>query len=34
MQAAGMNAPDTFGQLDGSLRHLNLTGPLEELIEG
>jgi hypothetical protein len=34
MQAAGINAPDTFGQLDGSLRHLNLTGPLEELMEG
>jgi hypothetical protein len=31
MHAAGMNAPKTFGQLDGSLRHLDLTGPLEEL---
>lgn len=34
MQAAGMNAPDTFGQLDGSLRYLNLTGPLKELMAG
>jgi hypothetical protein len=32
MHAAGMNAPKTFGQLDGSLRHLDLTGPLEELM--
>ena len=32
MHAAGINAPETFGQLDGSLRHLNLTGPLEELM--
>ena len=34
MHAAGINAPETFGQLDGSLRHLNLTGPLEELMAG
>ncbi|MFT5498365.1 MAG: hypothetical protein ACI9TH_003777 [Kiritimatiellia bacterium] len=34
MHAAGMNAPKTFGQLDGSLRHLDLTGPLEELMVG
>ena len=34
MQAAGMNAPKTFGQLDGSLRHLDLTGPLEQLMVG
>lgn len=34
MQAAGMNAPETFGQLDGSIRHLDLTGPLEELMAG
>jgi len=32
MQAAGMNPPQTFGQPDGSLRHLDLTGPLEELM--
>ena len=31
MHAAGIEAPETFGQLDGSLRHLDLTGPLEEL---
>jgi hypothetical protein len=34
MHAAGINAPETFGQLDGSLRYLNLTGPLEELMAG
>ena len=34
MHAAGMNAPRTFGQLDGSLRHLDLNGPLEELMAG
>jgi len=34
MKPAGMNAPETFGQLDGSLRHLDRTGPLEELMAG
>jgi hypothetical protein len=34
MQAAGMNAPKTFGQLDSNLKHLNVAGPLEELMTG
>lgn len=33
MQAAGMETPDTFGQLDANLKDLPLTGPLEELIQ-
>ena len=32
MHAAGMRTPDTFGQLDSSLKHLDLTGPLRELM--
>lgn len=32
MQAAGMQTPNTFGQLDSNLKHLDLTGPLEQLM--
>lgn len=32
MHAAGMATPETFGQFDPSLKHLDLTGPLEELL--
>ena len=32
MHAAGMEVPDTFGQLDSNLKHLDLSGPLTELI--
>ena len=32
MQAAGMNTGDTFGQPDANLKHLNLQGPLEEVL--
>jgi hypothetical protein len=32
MHAAGMKTPETFGQLDSNLKHLNLKGPLEELM--
>lgn len=32
MHAAGMEAPDTFGQLDSKLKHLDLNGPLAELM--
>lgn len=32
MHAAGMQAPETFGQLDAKLKHLDLTGPLAELV--
>jgi hypothetical protein len=32
MHAAGMEAPETFGQLDSNLKDLDLTGPLAELI--
>jgi len=27
-----MQNPDTFGQPDSSLKHLGLTGPLEQLM--
>lgn len=32
MQAAGMQTPETFGQLDANLKDLDLSGPLEELM--
>ncbi len=32
MHAAGMQIPDTFGQPDSNLKHLDLTGPLEQLM--
>lgn len=32
MHAAGMQIPQTFGQPDSNLKHLDLTGPLEELM--
>ncbi|MGY8643521.1 MAG: DUF1552 domain-containing protein [Verrucomicrobiales bacterium] len=32
MHAAGLEAPETFGQLDSSLKDLDLKGPLEELM--
>lgn len=32
MQAAGMQTPETFGQLDANLQDLDLTGPLAELL--
>ena len=32
MHAAGMEAPETFGQLDSNLKDLDLTGPLAELM--
>jgi len=32
MHAAGMPAPETFGQLDSNLKDLDLTGPLAELM--
>ena len=32
MRAAGMQTEDTFGQLDSNLQHLDVTGPLEELM--
>ncbi|MDG2224110.1 MAG: DUF1552 domain-containing protein, partial [Rubripirellula sp.] len=32
MQAAGIQTPNTFGQLDANLKSLDLTGPLEELM--
>ncbi|MDA7914682.1 DUF1552 domain-containing protein [bacterium] len=32
MNAAGMQTSDMFGQPDSNLKHLDLTGPLEELI--
>ncbi|MDH3585001.1 MAG: DUF1552 domain-containing protein, partial [Phycisphaerae bacterium] len=32
MQAAGMKTPKTFGQLDANLKHINVAGPLEELM--
>lgn len=32
MQAAGMNAPATFGQPDSNLKHLDVKGPLAELM--
>lgn len=32
MQAAGMQTPETFGQLDANLQDLDLTGPLSELL--
>ena len=30
MRAAEMPAPDTFGQLEANLKHLDVTGPLAE----
>jgi hypothetical protein len=32
MHAAGLETPETFGQLDSNLKHLDLKGPLEELM--
>ena len=32
MQAAGLTITETFGQLDSNLKHLNLKGPLAELM--
>ncbi|MDB4491430.1 DUF1552 domain-containing protein [bacterium] len=32
MQAAGMEPPETFGQLDANLKDLDLSGPLHELM--
>ena len=32
MRAAGMQPPDTFGQLDANLKDLDLTGFLHELM--
>ena len=32
MEAAAMNTPKTFGQLDSTLKHLDVTGPLHELM--
>jgi len=32
MHAAGMETPDTFGQLDSNLKDLDLAGPLAELM--
>ncbi|MEM7231457.1 MAG: hypothetical protein AAF517_04750, partial [Planctomycetota bacterium] len=32
MHAAGLKAPETFGQLDAKLKHLEVTGPLTELV--
>lgn len=32
MHAAGMQTPGTFGQPDSNLKHLDLTGPLEQLM--
>ena len=32
MQAAGMQVPETFGQLDANLRDHDLAGPLAELM--
>lgn len=32
MHAVGLPAPETFGQLDGNLKHLDLRGPLSELL--
>jgi hypothetical protein len=32
MQAAGLQTPETFGQLDANLKDLDLTGPLAELM--
>ena len=32
MHAAGMPAPESFGQPDSNLKHLNLNGPLAELM--
>ena len=32
MQGAGMNTGESFGQPDANLKHLNLQGPLEELL--
>jgi len=34
MQAAGMESPETFGQLDANLKDLDLSGPLAELMAG
>ncbi len=32
MQSAGMQAPETFGQLDASLKDIDVAGPLTELM--
>ncbi|MGC6448338.1 MAG: hypothetical protein ACON5J_18050, partial [Rubripirellula sp.] len=32
MQAAGMSTGDSFGQADANLRHLDVNGPLSELM--
>ena len=32
MQAAGLETPETFGQLDANLKHLASKGPLKELM--
>ena len=32
MQGAGMNTGESFGQPDANLKHLNLQGPLEEVL--
>ena len=32
MHAAGLKTPATFGQLDSNLQHLNVNGPLQELM--
>ena len=32
MHAAGLETPETFGQPDSNLKHLDLKGPLEELM--
>ena len=32
MHAAGLETPETFGQPDSNLKHLDLQGPLEELM--
>lgn len=34
MQAAGLETPETFGQLDANLKDLDLSGPLAELMVG
>jgi hypothetical protein len=32
IQSAGLETPNTFGQMDANLKHLDLKGPLEELM--
>jgi len=32
MHAAGLETAQTFGQMDSNLKHLDLKGPLEELL--